>query len=100
VAHRLIVRLLFLSLRNLPGGGGLVLLFCGVRLYFFLHRVLVRGFRRFVTHDPKGMVHDSWRQSGGVAFSMRQFLPTYPKGSSRQDNEELTSARRPVRAAD
>jgi hypothetical protein len=49
--------------------GGFVLLLCGLRLYLFLHPVLVRGFRRFVTHDPKGTVHDNWRQSGGVGFS-------------------------------
>ena len=50
---------LLLSLRNLLGAGGVVLLLCGV---------LVRGFRRFVTHHPKGKVHDNGRQPGGGAF--------------------------------
>ena len=60
-----IVRLLFLSLRNLLGAGGVVLLLLsGLRLYLFLRRVLVRGFRRFVPHDSKGKVHDNWRQAG------------------------------------
>ena len=60
-----IVRLLFLSLRNLPGAGGVVLLLLrGLRLYLFLRRVLVRGFRRFVPHDSKGKVHDNRRQAG------------------------------------
>ena len=60
---------LLLSLRNLLGAGGVVLLLlCGVRLYLFLCRVLVRGFRRFVTHHPKGKVHDNGRQPGGGAF--------------------------------
>src|SRR6516162_3904517 len=49
-----IVRLLFLSLRNLLGAGGVVLLLLsGLRLYLFLRRVLVRGFRRFVPHDRR-----------------------------------------------
>jgi hypothetical protein len=94
------MRLLFLSLRYLPSVGGLVLLLCGVRLYLFLHRVLVRRFRRFVTHDPKGMAHDNWRQSGGLGFPYAAIFTYLSQGSSRQDNEELASARRPVRTAD
>jgi hypothetical protein len=62
------VRLL-LGLRNLLGAGGVVLLLlCAVRLYLFLRRVLVSGFRRFVTHYPKGKVHDNGRQPGAGAF--------------------------------
>jgi hypothetical protein len=71
------VFLLFLSLRNLFGAGGVVLLVLGgVRLYPFLRRVLMRGFRRFVPHDPKGKVHDNRRQpgSGGVG----RLLPSRP----------------------
>jgi hypothetical protein len=30
--------------------------------------VLVRGFRRFVTHDPKGKVHGNRRQPEAGAF--------------------------------
>jgi hypothetical protein len=52
------VSLVLLRLRNLLRAGGVVLLLvCGVSLYLFLGRVLVRGFRRFITHDPKGKVH-------------------------------------------
>ena len=48
------MRLLFISLRNLLGAGGVVLLLLsGLRLYLFLRRVLVRGFRRFVPHDRR-----------------------------------------------
>ena len=60
---------LLLRLRNLLcAGGDVLLLVCGFSLFLFLRRVLVRGFRRFVTHDPKGKVHDNGRQPGGGAF--------------------------------
>jgi hypothetical protein len=67
---------LFLSLRNFLGARGFVLLLCG-RLHLFLHRVLVRGFRRFVTHDPKRKIHGNRRQPEAGAFLLRQLLPTY-----------------------
>jgi hypothetical protein len=45
---------LFLSLRSLLGA---LFLVCGIRLCLFLRRLLLRGFRRFVTHKPKIKVH-------------------------------------------
>src|SRR5580692_4713270 len=54
---------LLLRLRNLLcAGGDILLLVCGFRLFLFLRRVLVRGFRRFVTHDPKIKVLHKRRQ--------------------------------------
>src|SRR5580692_1835193 len=54
---------LLLGLRNLLcAGGDVLLLVCGFRLFLFLRRVLVRGFRRFVTHDPKIKVLHKRRQ--------------------------------------
>ena len=52
-----------LRLRNLLcAGSDVLLLVCGFSLFLFLRRVLVRGFRRFVTHDPKIKVHHKRRQ--------------------------------------
>jgi hypothetical protein len=54
---------LVLRLRNLLCAGGIALLL--VRgLSLFLRRLLVHGFRRFVTHNPKSNVHDKRRQPG------------------------------------
>src|SRR5271157_1840734 len=54
---------LLLRLRNLLcASGDVLLLVCGFSLFLFLRRVLVRGFRRFVTHDPKSKVHHKRRQ--------------------------------------
>jgi len=54
---------LLLRLRNLfCAGGDILLLVCGFSLFLFLRRVLVRGFRRFVTHDPKIKVLHKRRQ--------------------------------------
>ena len=81
------MRLLFLSLRNLLGAGGVVLLLLnGLRLYLFLRRVLVRGFWRFVPHDSKGKVHDNWRQagSGGVG----RLRPSRPMVRHNLDDRE------------
>jgi hypothetical protein len=61
------VRPLFLSLGNFLGARGVVLLLFG-RLHLFLHRVLVRGFRRFVTHDPERKIHGNRRQPEAGAF--------------------------------
>ena len=78
------LRFLFLGLLNLLGAGGFVLLLpCGVCLYPFLHRVLVRRFRRFVTHDPKGKVHGNRRQPEAGAFPIATIV-THISGSNSQ----------------
>lgn len=51
------------GLRNLLRGGS-VFLFCGVSFGLFLRRLLVRGFWRFVTHDPHVMIRDQRSQYG------------------------------------
>ena len=87
------MRLLLLSLRNLLGAGGVVLLLlCGVRLYPVLHRVLARGFRRFVTHDPKDKVHDDWRHPGRAFpnVNLKDLAPITPKGQKRSIAEAKT----------
>ena len=53
----------------LRAGGVVLLLVCGFSLLLFLRRVFVRGFRRFVTHDPKSKVHDKRRQPGRRSVS-------------------------------
>jgi hypothetical protein len=56
---------LLLSLRYLLCGGRVVLLLVrGGGLCLFLRRLLVRGLRRFVTHDPITKAHDKRRQRG------------------------------------
>jgi hypothetical protein len=56
-------RFLLLSLRCLLCGGRVVLLLVrGGGLRLFLRRLLVRGLRRFVTHDPITKAHDKRRQ--------------------------------------
>jgi hypothetical protein len=45
--------------------------------------VLVRGFRRFVTHDPKGKVLENRRQPEAGVFLLRQLLPGHPGRKSQ-----------------
>jgi hypothetical protein len=59
---------LLLGLRNLLCARGVILLFCGASLCLFLRRLLVRGFRRFVTHEPKNRIHDKRSQYGQASF--------------------------------
>ena len=52
--------------------------------YLFLHRVLVRDFRRFVTHDPKGKVHGNRRQPEAGAFPMAAIVTQISGRNSRK----------------
>jgi hypothetical protein len=89
-----IVRILCLSLRDLLGTGSPVLLLpCGVRLYLFLDSVLVRGFRRFVAHDPKGKVDGNGRQPGRLArfLSRHGIARARIRKQSRESSSRLGS---------
>jgi hypothetical protein len=68
-------RRLLLSLRNLLGAGSIFfLLACGGRLCLFLRRLLARGFRRFVAHEPNAKVHDNRRQLSPSTTACRTIL--------------------------
>jgi hypothetical protein len=77
------VRPLFLSLRNFLGARSFVLLLCG-GLHLFLRRVLVRGFRRFVTHDPKRKIHGNRRQPEAGGFPIETIVTHLSARKSRQ----------------
>jgi hypothetical protein len=96
------VRPLFLSLGNFLGASGVVLLLFG-RLHLFLHRVLVRGFRRFVTHDPERKIHGNRRQPEAGAFpiativtqiSARKSERSFADDAHQNDNYALAARRR------
>ena len=77
------MRPLFLSLWNFLGARGVVLLLCG-SLHLFLHRVLVRGFRRFVTHVPERKFHGKRRQPEAGAFPIATIVTHKSARKSRR----------------
>jgi hypothetical protein len=61
----LLERLQLLRLRDLLCAGGVALfLVCGVSFCLFLRRLLVCGFRRFITHDLQVKIQDEQSQYG------------------------------------
>jgi hypothetical protein len=60
-----LARLYLLRLRDLLCARGVAFfLICGVSFCLFLRRLLVCGFRRFITHDPQVKIQDEQSQYG------------------------------------
>ena len=59
------MRLYLLRFRDLLCARGVAFfLICGVSFCLFLRRLLVCGFRRFITHDPQVKIQDEQSQYG------------------------------------
>ncbi len=78
----LLERLQLLRLRDLLCAGGVALfLVCGVSFCLFLRRLLVCGFRRFITHDLQVKIQDEQSQYGHLDDFTRIDFPV-PEGSA------------------